>query len=103
MFILMSTITVYAYVLPYKEMIVNIIELLFQSTLLMFLMLRSTRNIIESYLRFPNYKYGNVSDDNGCSSETGIAYLTWILFPFTYFPLVVIMGVFIAKMMLRLG
>ena len=99
MFILMSTIALYAYVLPYKEMIVNIVELLFQSTLLMFLTLRSTRNIIENYLRFPNYEYGDDMDDSGCSSETGIAYLTWILFPFTYFPLVVIMGVFSAKMM----
>ena len=103
MLILMTTFTVYAYVLPYKETYVNMIELFFQLNLLIFLLLRSTRNIIDTYLKFPNFSnVGNDLDTNECSGENDIAYLTWILFPFAYLPLVVIMGIFIVKMLLKL-
>ena len=103
MLILMTTFTVYAYVLPYKEMYVNIIELLFQLNLLIFLLLRSTRNIIDKYLKFPNYNdFGDDMDTDECSSETGITYLIWILFPFAYLPLAAIIGIFIVKMLLKL-
>ena len=104
MFILMITFAVYAYVLPYKEMFMNIIELFFQLMLMIFLTLRSTKYIVDEYLRFPNH----VDDDHDthhttkCSNETGTTYLTWILFPFAYLPLVVIIGIFIIKMLLRL-
>ena len=104
MFILMITFTVYAYVLPYKEMFVNVIELFFQLILLIFLMLRSTKSIVDKYLRFPNH----INDDDDthyatkCLSETSTTYLTWILFPFAYLPLVVIIGIFSVKMLLRL-
>ena len=102
MLILMMTIAVYAYVLPYKEMFVNVIELLFQLILLIFLMLRSTEYIIDKYLRFPDQ---NLEDDRNmtrCSNETGMANLTWILFPFAYLPLVVIIGIFSIKLSRRL-
>ena len=102
MFILI-TFTVYAYVLPYKEMFVNIIELFFQLILLIFLMLRLTKSIVDKYLRFPNH----INDDDTyyatkCLNETSATYLTWILFPFAYLPLVVIIGIFGVKMLLRL-
>ena len=102
MLILMITFTVYAYVLPYKDMFVNIMELFFQLSLLIFLLLRSTESIIDEHLRFPTHKYGDATDTEGCSSEPGTAYLTWILFPFAYLPLVVIMGIFRVKMILRM-
>ena len=102
MLILMISFTVYAYVLPYKEMLVNIVELFLQLSLLIFLLLRSTKSIIESYLKFPNYEYADNVDIDGCSSETGIAPLTWILFPFAYLPLVVIIGVFSVMMLIKL-
>ena len=96
----MTSFTVYAYVLPYKEMLVNIIELFFQLSLLMFLLLRSTRSIVDNFLIFPHHEH---SDDlNGCSSENSIAHLTWILFPFAYLPLVVITGIFIINVFIRL-
>lgn len=101
MFILMIMFTVYAYVLPYKEMLVNIVELFFQLSLLMFLLLRSTGSIVDDYLIFPNHEHSD-DDLNSCSSETSIATLTWILFPFAYLPLVVIIGIFSTKMMIRL-
>ena len=100
MFILMISFTVYAYVLPYKEMLVNIIELFFQLSLLMFLLLQSTQSIVDNFLIFPDHKH---SDNlNGCSSENSIAHLTWILFPFAYIPLVVITGIFGINMIRRL-
>ena len=101
MCILMVTFTVYAYVLPYKEMFVNIIELFFQLCLLIFLMLRSTRNIVDEYLIFPNHEYSDNMEVENCSSETGTAYLTWTLLPFAYLPLVVIIVIFSVKMLLR--
>ena len=100
MLILMTSFTIYAYVLPYKDMFVNIIELLFQSSLLIFLMIRSNKNIRENFLRFP--KYVDDMATESCSSETGISYLTWILIPFAYLPLVVIIGILSLKMILRL-
>ena len=102
MLILMTTLAVYAYVLPYKDMLVNIIELIFQSSLLLFLMLRSTSNIVDNYLKFPNRQYDDDMGIKNCSSETGTAYLTWVLFPFAYLPLLVIIGIFTVKMLLRL-
>lgn len=98
----MTTFTLYAYVMPYKDMLVNIVELFFQFNLLVFLLLRSTHSIVQNYLKFPTYKYGGDMDNDDCSSKTGTAYLTWILLPFAYLPLVVIMGIFSLKMMLRL-
>ena len=95
MSILMVMFTVYAYVLPYKEMLVNIIELFFQFNLLVFLLLRSTQSILDEYLRFPSHKHDGGS--TSCSSENGMAHLTWILFPFAYLPLVVIIGIFSTK------
>ena len=102
MFILMTTLAVYTYVLPYKDMLVNIIELLFQLSLLIFLMLRSTTNIVDNYLKFPNHQYDDDMDSKNCSSDTGTAYLTWVLSPFAYFPLVIIIAIFTVKMILRL-
>ena len=100
MFILMITFTVYAYVLPYKEMFVNVIELFFQLILLIFLMLRSTKSIVDKYLRFPNHD--DTHHTTKCLNETGTTYLTWILFPFACLPLFVIIGIFSVKMLLRL-
>ena len=102
MLILMTTFAVYAYVLPYKETFVNITELFFQLNLLIFLMLRSTGYIIDNYLRFPNQNFEDDMDAMRCSSETGTANLTWILFPFAYLPLVVIIGMLSVKMLLKL-
>ena len=98
MFILMTTFALYAFMLPYKEMFVNITELLFQLSLLIFLTLRSTKSIVDGYLKFPHHKHSNIMDATRCSSDTGIASLTWILFPFAYLPLVVIIGIFSVKM-----
>ena len=101
MFILMTSFTVYAYVLPYKEMLVNIVEMFFQLSLLMFLLLRSTQSIVDNYLIFPDHEHSD-DDLNGCSSETSIASLTWILFPFAYLPLVVLIGIFSMNVLIRL-
>ena len=102
MFTLMTLFALYAYVLPYKEMFVNITELFFQLSLLIFLILRSTKSIVDGYLKFPHHKHGNAMDTTRCSSDPGIASLTWILFPFAYLPLVVIIGIFSVKMLRRL-
>ena len=94
MFILMVTFTIYAYMLPYKDMLVNIIELSFQLCFLIFLLLRSTWSIIGDYLVFPDAQVSASYETDGCSNEIGTANLTWLLFPFAYFPLIVITVIF---------
>ena len=102
MLILMMTIAIYAYVLPYKEMFANVIELLFQLILLLFLMLRSTGYIIDKYLQLPNQNSEDDRNMTRCSSDTGMSNLTWILFPFAYLPLVIIIGIVSVKLLRRL-
>ena len=99
----MVTFAVYAYILPYKDMFVNIIELFFQLCFLIFLLLRSTSSIINDYLVFPGKNNVLASyEADGCSNETGIATLTWLLFPFAYLPLIVITIIFGIKITLIL-
>ena len=90
----MVTFTLYAYMLPYKDLLVNVIELSFQLCFLIFLMLRSTRNIVTDYHLFPDPP-NNITDV--CSNETGIANLTWLLLPFAYLPLIVTAIIFSLK------
>lgn len=81
-------------------MFVNAIELLFQLCFLIFLLLRSTQSIINDYLVFHDVKVlANYETDN-CSNETGLASLTWLLFPFAYLPLIVITIIFSIKIIL---
>ena len=54
----------------------------------MFLLLRLPENIVDKYLIFPNHNYYDDLNSTKCSSDTGIATLTWILFPFVYLLLV---------------
>ena len=97
----MITFTLYAYILPYKEKLVNFIELFFQLSHLMFLLVRSTKSVVNKYLKFPGYEHFD-DDTKSCQSETETAYLTWILFPFAYLPLTVIIGIFIVKVIIKI-
>ena len=97
----MATITLYAYVMPYKDMIVNVIELVFQLNFILFLLLRSTQSIVDDYLVFPREGSDSISKTSrDCSDDIGIANLTWLLFPFTYVPVVIIV-VIIAGMLIK--
>ena len=93
----MVIFTLYAYMLPYKDMLVNIIELSFQLCFLIFLLLRSTWSIIDDHLVFPDAKLSASYRTDNCSNETGTANLTWLLFPFAYLPLIVIIVIIIIK------
>jgi len=94
----MVILALYAYVLPYKYMLANIFELLFQLSLALLLLLRSTQNIVDTYLVFP---HGN-SSSGACSHKTNAATLTWLLFPFAYFPLAFTFIVIIVKIIQKL-
>ena len=93
----MVTFTLYAYMLPYKDMLVNISESSFQLCFLIFLLLRSTWSIIDDHLVFPNANLTASNRTDDCSNETGTANLTWLLFPFAYLPLIVIIVIIIIK------
>ena len=94
----MAMFTLYAYIMPYKDTLINMIELLFQLCSLLFLLMRSTRQILTDYLVFPDSNA--ITGD--CSDETGIATLTWLLLPVAYFPLFVILALFSGWLILRM-
>jgi len=91
--VLMTIFALYFYIMPYKEMLVNIVELSFQLLFMLFLLLRSTQDIVDNYLVFPHHS--NILDEinylskNCTDNDTGVATLTWLLFPFAYFPVIV--------------
>jgi len=73
----------------------------FQLNFILFLLLRSTQSIVDDYLVFPHKGSDSVSKFTGdCSDDISIANLTWLLFPFTYVPVVIIV-VIIAVMLIK--
>ena len=89
--------------LPYKDMLVNIIESSFQLCFLIFLLLRSTQSIIKDLLVFSHFSDAKVLANyktDGCSNETGTANLTWLLFSFACLPLIMITIIFSIKVTL---
>ena len=99
----MMMFALYTYIMPYKDMLVNVVELLFQLMFMLFLLLRSTRDIVDDYLVFPyhNNFLDNISflNKNCTDNETGVATLTWLLFPFAYFPLLISTVLITAKLL----
>jgi len=98
----MMMFALYIYIMPYKDMLVNIVELLFQLIFMLFLLLRSTHDIVDDYLVFPNHNnnFDEISFlSKSCTdNDTGVATLTWLLFPFAYFPLVISTMLITAKL-----
>ena len=80
----MIMFAVYIYCMPYKDMLANITELVFQLVFLLFLLLRSTSDIIDSYNKFS----GHVSSDSCSDSEYGVTDLTLLLLPFAWLPVI---------------
>jgi len=81
--ILMIIFTLYAYLMPYKELLVNLVELAFQFLFLLFLLLRSTSFIIDSYQKF------SPSQTEQCSYDSkDVTGLTWVVFPFAWLPVI---------------
>ena len=64
--------------MPYKELLANITELVFQFVFLLFLLLRSTCGIIESYNKFSGHVNSDICSDSGY----GVTDLTLLLLPF---------------------
>jgi len=99
----MAMFTLYLYVMPYKGMIVNVTELVFQLNFILFLLLRSTKSIVNDYLVFPREGSDTISKTSrDCSDDIGIANLTWLLLPFTYAPLVVIVVIITVMIIKRM-
>ena len=81
----MMIFSLYAYYMPYKELLANITELVFQLLFLLFLLLRSTSDIIESYNKFS----GHVNSDTCSDSGYGVTDLTLLLLPFAWLPVII--------------
>ena len=80
----MVIFSLYVYFMPYKELIANITELIFQFMFLLLLLLRSTSDIIVRYHRFSDHV-----DSDACSvNEYDVTDLTLLLLPFAWLPVI---------------
>ena len=78
----MVIFSLYFYFMPYKELLANVIELIFQFAFLLLLLLRSTSDIVTRYHRFSDH-----TDSNACSdSEHSVTDLAALLLPFAWLP-----------------
>ena len=82
----MVMFSLYVYFMPYKELLANIAELLFQFVFLLLLLLRSTSEIIYRYHRFSDH--ANITSDACSDSEHDVTDLTLLLSPFAWLPVV---------------
>jgi len=81
---MMMIFALYVYFMPYKELLVNITELVFQFVFLLFLLLRSTSDVIDSYYKFS----GDINSDTCSASDHGVTDLTLLLSPFAWLPVI---------------
>ena len=82
--VLVVIIAVYGYVQPYKSRVANVLELVVQVNFLIFMLLEATTFVRESLFKFSVH----VSSNN--ATPQGISFLSWLLLPFYYFPLVLL-------------
>ena len=95
MLVLAITITVYGFLQPYRGLLANAMEMFLQIDFLILMMLRITPIIQDQYLVFssPTTTVPPSSSMDGkiCSdSVAGVAKFTWVLTPFYYIPLLVL-------------
>ena len=75
-------LSVYGFYLPYKDPLVNVMEILVELDSF-FLLLLVSSGILEPYYTLPPENANSAS----CAATSKVAAATWILLPFYYFPL----------------
>lgn len=70
--------------MPYKETLVNVSELVFQLAFLLFLLLRSTSDIIDRYYKFSGQINSRICSEN----NDAVTDLTLLLLPFAWLPVI---------------
>ena len=88
--ILVLSISAYGFIKPYRERLANILELVVQSSFLLLLILASVASTQDSLLAYPA---GGLSDRECNNAPDGVAGIAWLLFPFLYFPHVLLLTV----------
>ena len=89
-------LTFYGFFLPYKDVKVNIIEILVEISATVLLLLVSS-GILEAQYALP---LSSDSASETCMDSRGVAAATWILLPVYYFPLLLLL-VFITWMLIN--
>ena len=83
-------IAVYGYVQPYKDILMNILEIFVQVDFLILVLLWETPHISEELHVFK--PPSNSTGHGECAGDTkGIAEIVWILMPIFYLPLVTLL------------
>ena len=85
-FILSVIIAVFGFLQPYKNIYNNILESLLSLDVLVLLMMRNTQQITEQLQVLP---HSNIT--NGCTDINGVTEFTWLVSPFYYAPVAVLM------------
>jgi len=86
-FILSVIIAVFGFLQPYKNVCNNILESLLSLDVLVLLMMRNTQHITEQLQVLP---HSNITA-NGCTDVNGVTEFTWLVSPFYYAPVAVLL------------
>jgi len=91
-------LTLYGFYLPYKDVKVNVIEILVELNATLLLLLVSS-GILESLYSLP--LQNSVSANEPCRPTRGVAVATWILLPLYYLPLLLLLIFISAVLIIR--
>ena len=86
-------VAVYGMVQPYKNTTANILEVIVLVNFLFLLMLQTTQQIVDDVFLFPTsnkINFSNSTVENCSNKYSGVSYLTWLLLPFYYLPLLLL-------------
>ena len=89
LFILMIIFGVYAFMAPYKDLAINIVECLSCVILIFIILLRNTTIILEEFLVLVMDNKEQIVDGSCHSNSSGVTRLTALLTPFYYLLLVI--------------
>lgn len=88
----MIILGVYTFVFPHKDYVINVVECLSCTNLILMILLRNTANIVEELSVLVTDSNEPVVDGSCNSDSSGVTILTALLTPFYYLFLVVPVG-----------
>ena len=97
LFILIILFGIYTFVSPYKDFAINIVECISCTILILIILLRNTRNILEEFLVLVMDSKEQIVDGSCDSDSSGVTKLTALVTPLYYLFLVVPIGYCIIK------
>ena len=86
--VLSIILAVYGYAQPYKSRTANLLEIVTLTNFILLLLLREAPDVIDTHFRFPGADHDIHTHGDCMHMPDGISYISWILFPFYYIPVI---------------